>query len=124
MKRETWVRIESVDELRPWLFVKVECECGRPHQFFLVRQEGRYTGFTWRMAWIENAPLWTTLGGPHDADVTGCVPVSAIREGRLFRLADDQLRDDKPETTRKPHQSDIVLRMKVDARGNVTVTEK
>lgn len=97
MKRDEWVRVKSESELRAGMCLQLlSCVyCGGTHRFILLRREHRQTpcdGPHGKCLGWETTPRCTQPAGL-------CGSPTAIREGRLYRLADSQLTED--ETTRE-----------------------
>ncbi len=96
-KRDPWVQVKSEDELRAGMAVQLRpCVwCGRIETFVLTRDGGTYTGFAAGhdgRHYRENARIFTSAGRCRNS-VEEWLPSRMVREGRLFRLADDQLAD-------------------------------
>ncbi len=92
-KRDPWVQVKSDNELRAGMTVEVRpCSwCKKVVRHVLLRSDGIGFGVFTNDVWTKSIRFTAmpilcvgdgSIGFPH-----------AIREGRLFRLADDQLSD-------------------------------
>lgn len=98
---ESWVRVESEDELRAGIWVESRpcAQCGARERAFLVARDARVLGCD---DCGDYGPGWATCGSCSDGHSI-CFKCE-IREGRLYRL----VLDEPAETTEREREREDV----------------